>query len=205
MDDSADTDQPEVVLVTSSRACREMLAAGGLAFRVAEPDLDTPDDHPNCLGPVPHAEAMAYYHARRAAEEHPGACVVATYTLVVHAGRRFGKPLGPIEAGQMLAALGGTRHMVVTGVAMVCGGQRMLASQVSRVTLGRIPLGLTARHLASGDWLGVAGAYAAPAVVARCVRAVEGSAANILGAPIDLIDRMLAAAGLSADLAAVAA
>jgi septum formation protein len=50
-------------------------------------------------------------------------------------------------------------------------------------------------YVAGGEALGKAGAYAIQETGDRYVERIEGSFANVVGLPIELLERMLAAAG----------
>jgi len=49
-----------------------------------------------------------------------------------------------------------------------------------------------AEYLASGRWLGIPGAYATPEMAERFITKLEGSFSNVMGLPVELVDRMLA-------------
>lgn len=181
-----------LVLVSSSPLCRRVLAAAGFAFRAVDPAMDEPASLSCKVGPVQLAEALAYSRARKAAEQQADACILALGTLVAVGGRAFGRPFGRLEAAEMLRSVSGRRHQVVTGVALLRPGGRLIASEVTYVTMRPIPEAAIARHLASGDWLGIAGAYATPEMAEQYVARLEGSFSNVLGLPVELVDRMIA-------------
>jgi septum formation protein len=53
-------------------------------------------------------------------------------------------------------------------------------------------------YLDSGFWAGKAGAYGIQEIGDRFVEHVEGSFSNVMGLPMELLDRMLRQAGLAA-------
>jgi septum formation protein len=144
------------------------------------------------LRPAQQAEALAYFQARRVADSRPNARVLAVETLVVQGGNVFGRPPGRIQPERMLRAVSNTRHAVVTGVAMVVPGRRLIASCTTFVTMGRLPESVIQRYLASGEWLGVAASYASPDIYEQFVVGLEGSFSNLLGVPVALVDQMMA-------------
>jgi len=182
-----------LVLVPSSPLCGHVLAAAGFQFSAVEsPIMDEPWGLSCQVGPVQRAEALAYFRARSVSDRRPGAMVLAATTLVVVGDRVFGAPFGRREAGEMLHTVSGKRHAVVTGVALVHEARRLLASETTFVTMRAIPEGEIASYLASGNWLGVAGAYATPEIAGRFVTHLEGSFSNLLGLPVELVVNMLA-------------
>lgn len=139
------------------------------------------------------AESLAFFRASAVAEREPDACVLAVCTLIEVGGEVFGSPAGRIEAEQMLRKLAGTRHAVITGVALVERGQRrLIASDVTYVRLGELAERDVTRYLDSGNWLGIAGAYASPEMAEEYVEDVDGDFSNLLGVPVELLTRMLA-------------
>ena len=190
MSDAVET--PSLVLVSSCPLCRQVLVAAGFCLRTVEPWIHEP---PRLLGHgdvVQQAEALAYFRAREAAAEGGRTCVLSVATLVALGNRVIGKPFGRMEAAEMLRAISGTRHRVVTGVAALRAGRRRLASDVTYVTMRRIPEDAIAAYLDSGRWLGVAGAYATPGMAERYVLDREGSFSNLLGMPVELVARAIA-------------
>jgi len=184
-----------LVLVSSGPFSREVLEAAGLHCRPAKPPLAA-DWLAARAGPCQRAEALAYFTARAAAEQSRAERVLALETVVAAGGgRTFSRPPGRLEAAEMLRCLAGTRHAVVTGAALLAPGVRLIASDVTYVTLAAISDDEIVRYLASGDWLGIPGAYATPEMVERFVTDVEGSFSNLMGVPVELIDRMIAEAG----------
>lgn len=181
-----------LVLVSASPLCRQVLSAAGFAFDAVEPGADEPASLSGHVGPVQQAEAVAYCRAREVADRQPHASVLAVKTLVAIGKRVFGRPFGRLEAADMLRAVSGRRHTVVTGAAIVQPGHRLIASDVTHVTMRPIPEEVVRWHLDSGNWLGVAGAYATPEMAERFVLRLEGSFSNVLGLPVELVDRMIA-------------
>lgn len=154
------------------------------------------DEAVGLSAPVPpsqRAESLAYFRARTVAEGWPGADVLAACTVVAIDGEVFGPPAGRLEAERMLRRLAGTRHDVITGLALLLPDRRrLIASDVTHVRLADMSDADIAEHLDSGEWLGIAGAYATPDMAERFVQDVEGSFSNLLGLPVELLDRMLA-------------
>jgi septum formation protein len=188
----AQTDGP-LVLASASPRRRELLASRGLAFEVVPPPLVEPAGAEH-VGPVQRAEALAFFKARAVARLRPGAWVLGADTLVALGDRVLGKPAGPAAARRMLRALSGTRHAVITGVALLGPERRLLASRTTHVTMRPLFEADIEAYLASGEWVGKAGAYAIQETADRFVERVEGSFTNVVGLPVELVDRLLARA-----------
>ena len=112
-----------LILASASARRRDLLAAVGLTFSVQASDVD---EH-IALGTEPEAaaETLARRKACAVAALHPGerARVIGADTVVAldtgDGPRLLGKPDGQEEARSMLGLLSGSRHRVVTGVAVV--------------------------------------------------------------------------------------
>lgn len=184
--------QSRLILASSSPRRRQLLVEAGVDFEVIDPRIPEPQDGVEGLSPGRRAEAAAYFKARAVAERHPDAIVLAGDTVVSVADKILGKPADSEEARRMLRTLSGTRHEVITGVALLGpGGQRLIASAVTRVTMREITGDEIDAYVDSGEWMGKAGAYAIQETADRYIEAVEGSFTNVVGMPMELVLRML--------------
>jgi len=190
---NATLDATQMVLASSSPLRRQVVAAAGFDIRAVDPGIEEPARHALPRGPVQKAEANAYFKARAVAERYgTDGCVLGVSTVVAVGDQIFGPPAGRLEAEQMLRALSGTRHAVVTGVALLENGLRLIASEVTYVTMRQMAEDEIAEYLDSGNWIGTPGAYAGPEMACRFVDEVEGSYSNLLGLPVELVFRMIA-------------
>ena len=112
-----------ILLASGSPRRRELLAAAGVTFTVEASDVD--ESVEDSLAPEAVAELLAVRKARAVAERHPGrACLVIGSDTIVAVEldggwQLLGKPEDARHARTMLDALSGSRHQVVTGVAVV--------------------------------------------------------------------------------------
>ncbi|HUS93284.1 MAG TPA: Maf family protein [Phycisphaerae bacterium] len=187
---------PPLVLASSSPRRRQLLADAGLSFDVVPPPFGEPEELPEDLTPTRRAEALAYFKARAVAECRPEACVLGADTIVAADGRVLGKPADRADAERMLRGLSGTRHAVITGVALLMPcGRRLIASETTYVTMRPMTEQEIADYLASGEWIGKAGAYAIQETADRFVVGLEGSFSNVVGLPVELVERLIGRAG----------
>ena len=106
-------------------------------------------------------------------------------------GRQFNIMLGIMRSAKN--ALSGSRHAVITGVAVLCPRNvRLLASETTYVTMRRMTAGEIDDYIRSDEWRGKAGAYAIQETADRYIVKVEGSFTNVVGLPMELVARMLA-------------
>jgi septum formation protein len=190
--DMTTEDQPRLILASASQRRASLLAEAGVRHEVVVPTISEPDEVMNRLPPTQQAEALAYFKARTIGFLHPDALVLGADTIVVREGTILGKPADRQDARRMLRGLSGTRHAVITGVALIApGGRRLIASDVTHVTMRQISDKEIEAYLDSGEWIGKAGAYAIQETADRFVENIEGSFSNIVGLPMELLERML--------------
>lgn len=181
-----------LVLASDSPRRRQLLGGAGVRFDVFSPPVAEPARVSGRASVKQQAEALAYFKARSVAARCPDALILAADTLVCVGGEILGKAHDADDARRMLRKLAGSRHEVVTGVAVWGpGGQRLLASDRTYVTMRCMSDQEIEDYIASGEWQGKAGAYAIQETADRFVTAVEGSYSNVVGLPLELVERML--------------
>lgn len=181
-----------IVLASSSPRRQQLLAEAGYEFVVRAPTLPEPDDAFHGLSPAQQAEALAYFKARTIAEQMPDALILGADTIVAVGDRVLGKPDDEADARRMLSQLSGSRHQVVTGMALLdASRRRLIASDVTFVTMRPLTPRDIDDYIATLEWQGKAGAYAIQETADRYVTGTEGSWSNIVGLPMELLERML--------------
>jgi septum formation protein len=124
--------------------------------------------------------------------------VLAADTLVLLKGRILGKPADAADARQLLRRLRGTRHRVVTGVALRWGEVERTGADETVVVMKRVTDEAIDAYVATGEPMGKAGAYAVQEEGDRFIERMEGSYTNVVGLPMELVARMLAEMGITA-------
>ena len=130
--------------------------------------------------------------ARSVADSADGRPVLGVDTAVVLGGRLYGKPANAEQAAEMLDALGGKTHLVVSGLALLTPGWELVDHVATRVAFRRLTPRDVAAYVASGEWEGRAGAYAIQGLGAALVQSIEGDYLNVVGLPAGLLVRILA-------------
>ena len=183
-----------LVLASGSPRRRELLDRLELDYEVKEPDIDEtrrPDEDP-----AGYVERLARAKAEAVAGD--GLIVVAADTAVVHEGKVLGKPVHPEEARSMLRRLQGDSHEVFTGVAVgwIEDGLRVESLvDVSRVTMLPMTQEEIAWYVGTGEPLDKAGSYALQGLGGMFVSKIVGSPSTVVGLPIHLLGRLIAASG----------
>ena len=194
-----------IYLASRSPRRRELLSQIGVRYhlllfreRVGEkPDVD--ESVLEGEAPAAYVERMARAKAdtgwRRMLQRNlPPAPVLAADTTVALDGRIYGKPENRTEAEEILAALAGKRHEVLTAVALKNQDWIEVALSTSEVQLKALSKDDIAQYVASGESDDKAGAYGIQGRAARFVVEIRGSYSGIMGLPLyetgQLIDRL---------------
>lgn len=114
----------------------------------------------------------------------PAAPVLCADTTVVLGRRIMGKPQSDEHAQEMLAALAGRTHRVLTAVALGSARTHLAALSVSRVHMVPISAPAIQAYVASGQPRGKAGAYAIQGAAAQWISRIDGSYSGIMGLPL---------------------
>src|SRR5262245_45924733 len=120
-----------LILASASPRRKEILKALGLDFLVDPSRVPEP-------GPVA-GEAATRYAARAArikvrevSKRHQHGLIIAADTVVVVGGNHLGKPSGKEEARNMLRALEGRWHHVVSGISLLdCASQQTRSRSIT--------------------------------------------------------------------------
>jgi septum formation protein len=118
--------------------------------------------------------------------------VLGVDTAVVLGGRIFGKPRDAANAEQMLEALSGNTHLVVSGLCLITPGWELVEHESTRVMFRELTPRDLAAYVGTGEWEGRAGAYAIQGRGGALVRRIEGDYLNVVGLPASLLVRILA-------------
>jgi septum formation protein len=193
--------QPAFVLASGSARRRDLLASASLAFEVEPSDVPeepSPGEAPRGFARRLAAEKAHQVAARRreAGDARP---VLGADTIVVVEGKILGKPRDRAEAGEMLRALSGREHEVVTGFAIVDDRGAARVEEVVTVVRFRVLLDEEIEeYLESGEWLDKAGAYAIQGGAAGFALSIAGSYTNVVGLPLaQVVEALRVAAGWS--------
>ncbi len=141
------------------------------------------------------SQVNAYRKARRVAKKKPDALVLGADTLVYLDSRLFGKPATLEEAYQMLEALQGQTHQVVTAICLLHLRERRyrVAAEITAVSFKPLDAVKIRRYLTQVDPLDKAGAYAIQESGDLIIDKISGSYTNVVGLPMELLIRELQA------------
>lgn len=188
--------RPRIILASASPRRELLLREMGLHCTVIPPtgveEAET--------GFAPDVLAMhnAQRKARAVAGHHRDALVFGADTIVVRAGKIYGKPRDLAAAERMLAELAGHRHEVITGVCVIHHAfeLELTFAETSRVWMRPLDLPAIRAYFAKVNPLDKAGSYGAQEFGEMIIERHEGSFANIMGLPVERLRASLEKLGL---------
>lgn len=121
------------------------------------------------------------YVRDRALTDRP---LLSADTTVAIGDRILGKPADDQEAREMLTALSGRTHEVLTAVVVVAGNDIRQTLSVSRVSFMPLNAETIERYIASGEPFDKAGAYGIQGHAGIFVSELQGSFTGIMGLPV---------------------
>jgi septum formation protein len=186
-----------LVLGSTSRYRRELLARLNVAFDVAAPDVDeTPllSEAPRDL-----ALRLALAKARAVARQHPAAVVIGSDQVADLAGEPLGKPGSHERAVQQLRQMRGQTVIFQTAVAVVCAATGFEQVDLAPVEVKFRPLSddEIERYLQAEQPYDCAGSAKSEGLGIALLDAIHSDDPTaLIGLPLIRTCRMLRAAGL---------
>ena len=180
-----------LVLASSSPRRAEILRSVGWEFETKPVEIDETLSAGEAA--VAYVERLAREKAEAAMRLVPDGLVLGADTTVVVDKDVMGKPCDEADARQMLGRLSGRWHTVLTGVALITGGESyrcVVAHEATRVRFASISDDEISWYLSTGEPMGKAGAYAIQGRAALFIEKIEGDYWNVVGLPMRLVYNM---------------
>jgi len=182
--------RPKLVLASGSPRRLALINQAGI-----EPDALQPADIDEiplkgelpraCANRLARAKAEAALAAVRLDEELRGSYIIAADTVVAVGRRILPKAELLDEAAQCLRLLSGRNHRVHTGICLVTPKEAFRQRLIeTRVRFKRLTDDDIDAYLASGEWRGKAGGYAAQGLAGSFIVKMVGSYSNVVGLPL---------------------
>ena len=198
-----------IYLASRSPRRRELLQQIGvryepLLFREgarADPDTDEavrsgedPDAYVRRVTVMKANAAWSRVTMRRGLQRKP---VLVADTTVALTTEVLGKPTDRADAERILALLAGTRHRVLTAVAIIQEARVEILVNESHVTFAPLTAERISAYVQSGESFDKAGAYGIQGRAASFVERIEGSYSGIMGLPLYETAVLLARFGIA--------
>jgi septum formation protein len=185
----------KLILASSSPRRAEVLRDAGIAFEVCGTQIDEarrPGETAQTMV-LRLAEAKARAAASQISTTEKESIVIGADTAVELDGELFGKPRDAGHAREMLAALSGRTHQVVTGIFLLRlpDGATRSAVEGTSVTFAPINHEIIQDYVATGEPLDKAGAYAIQGRAGRYITRIDGCYFNVVGLPLARLHDLL--------------
>ncbi len=138
-------------------------------------------------------EYLSLKKARHIAKDNPDSIVIGSDTCVILGDKILGKPQSETEAKEMLCALSGKTHLVVTGCAIIKGKKETTFSEVTEVAFYPLKAEEIEEYIATGESMDKAGAYGIQGKGSLLVKEIKGDYFNVVGLPVARLSRELKA------------
>lgn len=184
-----------IYLASGSPRRRELVQLLGHEFAILRPDVEeqwqtgeTPEAYVQRL-----AQDKSQAGVKIAPTDHP---VIGADTIVVLNNQILEKPRDELHAQEILLALSGKTHQVMTAVAISDQNRTLNTLIVTDVTFRELSLTEIHDYIKSGEPMDKAGAYGIQGKGGCYVRRINGSYHAVVGLPLvetdELIQRFLA-------------
>ncbi|MEX0678918.1 MAG: nucleoside triphosphate pyrophosphatase [Pirellulales bacterium] len=191
---------PKLILASGSPQRKRLLADARYTFRIVAPrpqaecgvcSRETPGELVARLARQKAADVAD--QLRSAGNAASGQIIVACDTVAECRGRILGKPANRDHARGMLKQLSGQLHRVYSGLCLWPLSTNRPRTEVARTTLrmDRLDEAQIEEYLDSGEWQEKAGAFGYQDRPGW-LHIVEGSESNVVGLPLELVEKMLA-------------
>lgn len=186
-----------LILASTSPRRREILALLGLPFEVIPPSFDE-ITLPN--RPVEdEVLAFALGKAESVARDNPESIVIGSDTIILLDTKKIGKPDGIADAKQILSALSGKTHRILTSVAIFdgLGGPGLRIVDVVSVLMRDYSDKEIEHYLSCSESLDKAGAYSIQGEGRALIESIHGDYLTAVGLPLKPIADYLRSRGIS--------
>ena len=185
------TTAPKLHLASSSPRRRDILYGLGIDFVVTPAEVD----ESLVAGETPRKMVMRLA-AAKAQAAGDGHFVLGADTVVVLGDRILGKPRDADDAVEMLLALSGRTHHVLTAVALKTPTGIKTVVSTTEVQFREIGRDEAFLYWQSGEPADKAGAYGIQGLGGVFVEAINGSYSGVVGLPVFETVELLKAAGI---------
>ncbi len=184
-------------MASASPRRKELLEQIGVRFQVEPTEYE--EETTSSSEPRVMARELSLGKAKAAARKHRKAIIIAADTLVVLGDRVFGKPHTNAQAREMLRALNGRTHSVITGFSILDteSGKVLSRSVETRVHMRKLTLKEIDAYVRTKEPLDKAGGYAIQGVGAVLVERIEGDFSNVVGLPLSALAESLKEFGIN--------
>ena len=178
----------QLILASASPRRKELLGLFKIPFTIRVADIDETMD--NAKSPFDEVARVSRLKAL-AVERQEKDIVIAADTIVVCEDRVLGKPKDAAEAVEMLSALSGRDHQVMTGCTVLRGETLQTFTEVTDLHFRELSRKEIENYVASGEPMDKAGAYGIQGGAALFCERMVGDYYNVMGLPVCRLGQVL--------------
>lgn len=182
------------ILASKSPRRREILSNIGLKFDVVGADTDESSD---LTDPIALSEELAARKAEAVrdvllerGELSAADIIIASDTVVECGGEILGKPVDRDDAERMINLLSGRAHRVLSGIALIRGGERVVGHSETFVYMDEIEAEDLSAYLDTPEAYDKAGAYGIQGYASRWISRIEGCYFGVVGMSVNTLDKL---------------
>jgi septum formation protein len=180
-----------LILASASPARKELLSRTGIPFTVQPAHIDEPTA--GFRDPRTFVQTVSWLKAAAIAPTVSEGIVLSADTIGWIDGEPILKPADEADARRILRQLGGRDHELWTGVTLWRrpDDMQVIWQEKSLVHFQALTDAQLDTYLATRSWLNHSGAYAIEEQGDPYVRVVSGSVTNVIGLPMESLERVL--------------
>lgn len=176
----------QLILASQSPRRSELLRTAGFQFSVRVRPVE--ERRGEGESPRDYVSRLAREKAEAAWEGKPEV-VLGADTTVVLGDRVLEKPKVVADAKEMIRALSGARHTVLTGICLRTPLKAVVACEATDVYFAQLTGEEIDAYANSGEPMDKAGGYAIQGLASKFVERIEGCYFNVMGLPLALFYR----------------
>lgn len=177
------------ILASASPRRKELFRNITEDFTVQPADVE--ETIPPDMLPEDVAAYLSHIKAEAVSQNNPNAIVIGCDTIVLLGDQLLGKPHSPEEAKNMLQALSGKTHQVITGTTVTDGSRTVTFSSETSVTFYPLSEAEIDAYLETGEPFDKAGAYGIQGKGSLLIHGIQGDYFTVMGLPVARLSRVL--------------
>ncbi len=181
----------KIILASKSPRRSQLLRQAGIPFEIKTKEVE--EIYPDNMNVDEVPEYLALKKARAARSFiTDDEIIIAADSVVILDDVIYGKPKDEADAARILSKLSGNKHRVITGVCLMNRDKEKTFSGVSHVYFNQLTEEEIRYYIRQYQPFDKAGAYAIQEWIGLCkINRIEGTYANIMGLPVDMVYREL--------------
>lgn len=189
----------DIILASQSERRIDILNDLKINFKSVPSNVEEPIFDNMDISPTDYALQCACMKAKNVADKVSNSLVIGMDTIGECKGVVFGKPRDREHAKQMIRALEGSTHKVITGICIMDSDSKESFTdiEITKVTFTKMSDNDIEKYLDVANWHDVAAGYAIQDAGALFIERIEGDYFNVVGFPIFRFNQLIKKTGMS--------